>query len=304
MSETTINEILTSIQLRKQLKLVVDSGSTKTTWMLLNEKRSTITSSGINPIRDNEENVTKAVARARGDLERQVKEDGLAEFLPNEVTHIHYYGAGCIPPYSTTVKRILQRLYPNALVTVESDMMGAAIALCGHNEGIACILGTGSNSCLFNGQSIVAQTPALGYILGDEGSGASLGKRLVGDVLKGQLPKKLQEAFLEETKLTQSEIINRVYRQPLPNLFLASLTGFLSQHIKEECIHALVVDDFRRFIARNITPYNRPDLPVNFVGGITASFENELREALKLEQKKMGRIVVRPIYGMADYWSA
>lgn len=279
--------------------LIADSGSTKTTWLCLGNEG--VTTLGINPIRDNEEAISKAIERGREALYNQSIENGQNSFQPQDVDHVFFYGAGCIPPYSTTVKRLVQRAYPNAEVQVESDMMGAALALCGHNEGIACILGTGSNSCHFDGKKIINQTPALGYILGDEGSGASLGKRLVGDILKKQLPLSIQNAFYDETALSQHEIIDRVYRQPMPNMFLAGLTPFLARHLDNSKIEALVIDEFRRFLRRNIKNYGRPELPVHFVGGITATFAKQLQIAIEKEGLILGQIMAHPIVGMGKY---
>lgn len=297
------------------MTIIVDSGSTKTTWACLfpstQQKDAPhivapfhthlVTSLGINPIRDKQETIEKAVVKGYEGLCTAFAEIQETPFHTKEVHRIFFYGAGCIPPYSTTVKNILQNIYPNAVIKVESDMVGAALALCGHHEGIACILGTGSNSCLFDGQHIVAQTPALGFILGDEGSGASLGRRLVGDVLKKQLPEDIQQAFFHETKLSQPEIINRVYCQPQPNTFLASLTVFLEHHLNNEAVRALLVDEFRCFLQRNIRAYNRPDLPVHFVGGITATYQKELKLAIKTEGMRMGKILSHPITGIVDY---
>ena len=291
------------------MTLIVDSGSTKTTWACLLRHASNsgtplthfITSSGINPVRDKDTTIRQAVGKGIESLFRPLADAGQNLIPENEIKQIFFYGAGCIPPYSTTVRNILQSLYPHATIHVESDMVGAALALCGHNEGIACILGTGSNSCLFDGERIVAQTPALGFILGDEGSGASLGKRLVSDVLKNQLPEEIRQAFLLETGLSQPDIINRVYRQPQPNIFLASLTPFLERHLEHEAIRTLVIDEFRRFLQRNILSYGRPDLPIHFVGGLTATYREELKQALEMEGLHMGRILSRPIQGMVDY---
>lgn len=283
--------------------LIADSGSTKTTWSCIDTKQDKpaddslyVTAAGINPVRDDQATIQAAIQAARDALT-----SANALFTAQKVTRIYFYGAGCIPPYSTTVKRQLQQLYPKAKVQVESDMLGAALALCGHSEGIACILGTGSNSCLFDGERIVRQTPALGFILGDEGSGASLGKRLVGDILKRQLPEHVVQAFSDEMELSQTDIITRVYRQPQPNMFLASLTPFLDRHIDVPEVEALVVDEFRRFLTRNIRAYQRPDLPINFVGGITATFEPQLRKAIEAERMLMGQILSRPITGMVAY---
>lgn len=289
--------------------LIADSGSTKTTWVCIENgtkefiQKASATSLGINPVRDSEDVISTAVESGRKALLQQMEQEGKKPFSQQDIDHIYFYGAGCILPYSHSVKSILEQDYPHAEVVVESDMLGAAIALCGHAEGIACILGTGSNSCLFNGERIVEQTPALGFILGDEGSGASLGKRLVGDILKHQLPPHIQDAFAEETGLAQADIINRVYRQPQPNMFLASLTSFLAKHRKEESIQNLLIEEFRRFLQRNISNYKRPDLPIHFVGGITIPFEEELQKAITLEGMKMGQIMPRPITGMVAYHS-
>lgn len=287
--------------------LITDSGGTKTAWACIGEdiKRCIqpiyINSLGINPIRDSKECISEAVNQAKYALQQSSLQEGSNTINPKEIHHIFFYGSGCISPYSDIVKEVLQTAYPNATILVESDMLGAALALCGHNEGIACILGTGSNSCLFDGEKIVMQTPALGFIIGDEGSGASLGKSLVGDILKHQLPQPIQEAFFKETGLTQAEIINRVYRQPQPNMFLASLTKFLSAHLDNDAIHNLVVNEFRRFLQRNILNYQRPDLPIHFVGGIPEPFKKELNEAITKEGLIMGKILSKPIVGMVNY---
>lgn len=289
------------------MTIIADSGSTKTTWACFTpttpqSHHILANSLGINPIRDNEDIILKAIERGREVLYQACQQTDSTPFLSEDVHQVFFYGSGCIPPYSTTVRNLLRQAYPNATILVESDMLGAALALCGHNEGIACILGTGSNSCHFDGTHIVAQTPALGFILGDEGSGASLGKRLVGDILKKQLPADIQQAFYNETELSQSEVINRVYRQPQPNMFLASLTPFLDRHRDNQAVHALIIDEFRRFLQRNIRNYNRPDLPIHFVGGITATFAAELQEAVMQEGMKMGQTLARPITGMVEFF--
>lgn len=285
--------------------LIADSGSTKTTWCCIDNipdrqpDLQYVTAAGINPVRDDQATIQASITAATEALTIASK-----SFNTQKVSHIYFYGAGCIPPYSTTVKRQLQQHFPKAKVQVESDMLGAALALCGHGEGIACILGTGSNSCLFDGEHIVKQTPALGFILGDEGSGASLGKRLVGDILKRQLPEHIVKAFADEMELSQTDIITRVYRQPQPNMFLASLTPFLARHIEDKSVQQLVVDEFRRFLQRNIKAYGRPELPIHFVGGITATFQPQLKQAIEDEGMLMGQILSRPITGMVAYHQA
>lgn len=271
--------------------LIADSGSTKTSWILVKgDQKHEFETMGINPVRDSEEDIRSVINSLPA-----------IDYTPST---IHFYGAGCIPPYSNVVREILQHHFPEAEINVESDLLGAARALCGHNEGIACILGTGSNSCLYDGRRIVENVSPLGWILGDEGSGAVLGRLLVGNILKGQFSPTLCKAFEDETGLTRTDIINKVYREPMPNRFLASLVPFLSRHRDSEEVSRFLTDEFRRFLRRNVATYNRPDLPVSFVGGIASSYEEELTEALRLEGFTLGRILRRPIEAISSYHSS
>lgn len=273
--------------------LIADSGSTKTSWLFVDSEghRTEFETLGINPIRDSEEQIEQVLNALRDTC--QSKNFQFSVF--------NFYGAGCIPPYSDTLRQVLQRRFPEAEIRVESDLLGAAHALCGRDEGIACILGTGSNSCLYDGRAIVENVSPLGYILGDEGSGAVLGKNLIGDLLKGQMSPTLLQAFHDETGLTRADIINKVYREPLPNRFLASLVPFLGRHRQDEEIHQFLIQNFRRFFRRNVALYRRPDLPVHFVGGVAHSYRDELHEAAQLEGFRVGRILLRPIEALADY---
>ncbi|MBP3823265.1 MAG: ATPase [Bacteroidaceae bacterium] len=286
------------------MKLIVDSGSTKAAWYvaLPGSMSFMIRTAGINPVRDDLDAMRAVVGGARVSVESELvlgRASSLGQVL--RFSHVYFYGAGCIPPYSGSLCSLLQEVFPEAEVAVESDLLGAARALCGHAEGIACILGTGANSCLYDGRDIARQTPALGWILGDEGSGAVLGRLLVGDVLKGQLPPALCTEFLERFRLTQAEVIDRVYRQPQPNRFLASLVPFLADHAEDAAVHALLVGEFRRFLVRNVAAYGRRDLPVSFVGGVAWQFRSELQQALEAEGYVLGRIEKEPIRRMAEF---
>lgn len=286
------------------MKLIVDSGSTKAAWYvaLPGSMSFMIRTAGINPVRDDLDAMRAVVGGARVFVESELvlgRASSLGQVL--RFSHVYFYGAGCIPPYSGSLCSLLQEVFPEAEVAVESDLLGAARALCGHAEGIACILGTGANSCLYDGRDIARQTPALGWILGDEGSGAVLGRLLVGDVLKGQLPPALCTEFLERFRLTQAEVIERVYRQPQPNRFLASLVPFLADHAEDASVHALLVGEFRRFLVRNVAAYGRRDLPVSFVGGVAWQFRPELQQALEAEGYVLGRIEKEPIRRMAEF---
>ena len=271
--------------------LVADSGPTKTAWSVFGKgvPASLFETVGINPVRDSEADILAVL-------------DDVAVWLKDvRVDQVYFYGAGCVSPYAEVVERVLRSVFEHAAIAVESDLLGAARAMCGHQAGIACILGTGSNSCYYDGERIVNNVSPLGWILGDEGSGAVLGRQLVGDVLKGQLPAAVCAAFEERFHLTRTDIIEAVYRQPLPNRFLASLVPFLSEQSAEPAIHAFLVREFRRFFVRNVVVYGHPELPVHFVGGIASHFPKELSEAAELEGLKIGRIEGSPILDMTRF---
>ena len=198
--------------------------------------------------------------------------------------------------------QLLCEAFPEASeVTAESDLLGAARALCQHQEGVACILGTGANSCLYDGQQIVKNTPALGYILGDEGSGAVLGIRFLNALYKGALPDSLRREFETQMGLSMSDVINRVYRQPLANRWLASLSTFIHSHVDLPEVSAMVTENFRCFIRRNVLPYGRKDLPLNAVGSIAWHYRDQLQEAAEVEDFTLGTVVQSPMDGLISY---
>lgn len=271
------------------LTLIADSGSTKTAWLLRNESSdiASFTTEGINPFLLDDTAIIDIIA---------------TQLLPtlaerrSEIATLRFYGAGCRDRQTERMGRLLRNLFPDAEIDVASDLLCAARALCGKEKGIACILGTGANSCLFDGRKIVANTPALGFILGDEGSGAVLGRRLIGDIYKHQLSPAIREAFEQETGATMSEVVERVYRCPAPNRYLAGFTRFIARHREEEQIRALVIDELRRFFKRNVEGYAQGhQLPVHFVGGIAYHFSEELKEAARLEGFIVGRVIERPL---------
>lgn len=277
------------------MKLIADSGSTKTAWCLMTDegKLTPITTQGINPYQQTEEDIAAVLH---------------GELLPNisasteNALEIHFYGAGCTPEASPKVASALQQvLGKDCRVEVQSDMLGAARALCGHRPGIVAILGTGSNSCLYDGERITANVSPLGFILGDEGSGAYIGKRLVGDVLKRQLPADICQLFLDETQETQASIIQKTYRQPLPNRFLASLSPFCARHRDLPAIHSLLVDCFSQFFIRNIQHYNQTDKTVHFVGSIAQHYTAELTEAATSLGYTVGTVLQVPIEGLIRF---
>jgi N-acetylglucosamine kinase-like BadF-type ATPase len=275
-----------------QTLLIADSGSTKTNWRVCSpEGACTVRTAGINPFMQEHNSIRKMLLKE------------LLPYLPEvPIDAIYFYGAGCTPEKCPEMGALLQDLFPQtAVIEVASDMLGAARALCGHRPGVACILGTGSNSCLFDGKEIVEQVSPLGFILGDEGSGAVLGKRLVGDLLKDQMGPGLKEAFLEEYQLTPANIIRRVYREEYPNRFLASFTPFLQAHREEPSVRALLLSCFTDFFRRNVETYKKPELPVHIIGGLTVSFAEEIEEAASRCGLQMGNRITDPMEGLVRY---
>lgn len=273
--------------------LIADSGSTKTDWCLCDNNTiiQSIQTQGINPYHQTEEAIEQVLA-----------EELLPQLSQHAALRVIFYGAGCANEAACNrVKEAIQKILSTDDITIHSDLLGAARALCGREEGIACVLGTGSNSCLYNGKEIIANIPPLGYILGDEGSSAVLGRRLVGDCLKNQLPEAIRNEFLTEYGLTQEVILEKVYRQPLANRFLASLTPFLSKHRDVPEVHHLLVDSFIDFFVRNVKQYRRPWLPIHFVGSIANAFSDEVREAAESLGMELGSILKSPMEGLVKF---
>ncbi len=267
--------------------LLADSGSTKCTWIVDDgSRRREIRTRGINAVQYSEEQIREVLTELCG-LE--------------EVQAVRFYGAGCgrsFPEASLRLRNELVRHFETDDITVESDLTAAARALWGHGEGIACILGTGSNSCLCRNGEVVCNVPPLGYILGDEGSGAALGRELLNGIFKGHIP--LREEFLAESGLTYEEIIRRVYREPCANRFLASLAPFIRAHAACREIREMLLGAFREFARRNLSHYPQ-GMTVACIGGVAAHFETWLREALEAEGYRVGTIVESPAEGLAAY---
>ena len=280
------------------MKLIADCGSTKIDWCVLDADGSVKTrfaTTGINAVMLTEEEIA---ARLRDEVAPHT--DGL------DITEVNFYGAGCLADeVCGNVRRAIASVVPGAtVIEVASDMLAAARALCGHEPGIACILGTGSNSCFYDGRDIVQNVSPLGYILGDEGSGAVLGKLFLGDVLKNQLPPELAQQFLDEYGLDRLTVIRRVYREPAANRFLASVCPFLGEHIAQPHIHRLVLQAFCAFFRRNIHQYPGFDkTPVHFVGSIAHYFEPVLRAAAARCSCTVGTVLRSPMDGLVAYHS-
>ena len=274
--------------------LIADSGSTKTDWRLISEKEEvkSVSTPGINPFYQTEE-----------EIENQISTLLYPELMGFSVKKIFFYGAGCaFEDKKQIVKNAISVSFPKAQIEIESDLLAAARGLFLKEKGIACILGTGSNSCFYDGKNIIHNVSPLGFILGDEGSGAVLGKKFAADCLKNQLPEKLKDKFLKQYDLTPAQIIESVYKKPFPNRFLAQFTRFLLENIAEPSIYNIVFDSFTEFFTRNIMQYNNyKDYPVCFIGSIAYYFKDVLEVAANELDIQIGIIYQSPMPGLIKY---
>ena len=272
--------------------LIADSGSTKTDWCVVENGEFILRfkTRGMNPFFQTEEEIGKEI------------EAGLLPSLKGfEPSAIYFYGAGCaFPEKNNMIRRAVNR-YLSVPVEVGSDLLAAARALCGDQPGIACIMGTGSNSCYYDGREIVKNVSPLGFILGDEGSGAVLGKLLIGDVLKDQLPPALKDQFLTQYELTPALIMDKVYRQPFPNRFLAGFSPFIREHLDEPAIWELVTRSFLAFFTRNVKQYDYFELPVHLVGSVAWYYQDILKEIAFDLGIRLGTIARSPMEGLIAY---
>ncbi len=293
--------------------LIADSGSTKTAWCLKDgETIHQFNTQGINPSVQDEMSVKEVFQNELlGNLyelfniesinnPEQLFESPVEEI--RQITAVYFYGAGCTAERRHIIVNALKEIgLDTAEISVESDLLGAARAVCGNQAGVVGILGTGANSCLYDGKKIVDNTPSLGFILGDEGSGAYIGKRLIGDCLKKVLSEEVCEMFMKEMGLTVSEIIEKVYRTPAPNRFLAGVSRFCFNHTDNEEIDALLVGCFVDFFKRNIERYDAKDMPINLVGSIAYYATPQITRAAELCGMRIGTILKDPIEGLISY---
>lgn len=281
--------------------LIADSGSTKVHWCLMaaNGHTAEFITDGINPLFQTSDAMRNSICN-------QLLPQMASMLWAGTVSHVFFYGAGCTPEKSPFVEKAIESVFKKAKVFVASDMLGATRGLLGHEKGVACILGTGSNSCLYDGEQIVKNVPSLGFILGDEGSAATLGKRLVSDLLKNQLGDDLKERFLSQYAINQADVIEHVYRQPFPNRWLANLARFCAENIDDPRIHDLVYDHFAQFVKRNISQYytneeQKQSMPVGFVGSIAFYYRPVLEQVMSDYGFRVGQILQDPIPGLVEY---
>lgn len=272
--------------------LVADSGSTKTEWTLLANQdiSEALITSGINPYYQDAQGITTIVQT-------------LTAKITSDPHKIFFYGAGCgNQEKQDFVKQAIQKVFKTSEIFVGSDLLGAARSLCQDDKGIACILGTGSNSCYYDGETIAAHISPLGYILGDEGSGAVLGKKIVSDILKNQLPPIVGERFFEAYHLDISSILDSAYKQPFPNRYLAQFSKFISNNIEIQEVENIVLDSFTEFINRNVLQYEQAlQVNINFTGSIAFHFKEQLIKVMNNFSLKPSIITKSPSEDLIRY---
>lgn len=277
------------------VKLIADSGATKCEWCLLvADKRKKIITQGISPYFLNAEQIVDLLQK-----ELVPKLKGI------QVDEIYYYGTGLSNPNNVkTVRTALKRLFPGTSIEATHDLMAAARALCGNQKGVACILGTGSNSCYYDGKKIVKNSPGLGYVLGDEGSGSYLGKKVIQYYLYNTFDEDLRSRFDAKFVTTPIEILENVYKKPMANRYLASFAIFLAENRGHYMVENIIEDGLNDFIINHLYKYRETwTLPINFAGSIAFGFRDVLKELCSSYELEFGRVLKNPMEGLIGYHS-
>jgi hypothetical protein len=274
--------------------LIADSGSTKTDWVLIDStlKRFPFSTIGYNPYFIGTEKIRQSI-----------QQELLTRLDASKVRKIFFYGAGCSTPEKKAIlQTALADCFLNAEVKIDHDLLAAALALLGNQRGFAAILGTGSNTCIFDGIQIEKNIDSLGYLLGDEGSGCSIGKKILRDFLRGSLPPELEMKFRKDYPLSQSEIFDSMYVKPLPNRFLAGFCRFAAEHKNQAQIKKTVHESFNDFFLNLVSRYpGYEKLSFNCVGSVGFNFQEQLSEVANSFGMKMGKVIASPIEDLISY---
>ena len=267
--------------------VVVDSGSTKADWKMINGSEvQSITTMGFNPVFHSEDAIYD-----------ELQESYVPEVATEKVQKVYYYGAGCWDNrLKSTVQKAMDRIFEHAEIEVHHDLLGAARATCGHDPGVSCIIGTGSNSCLYDGVDVIDNVTNLGYLLGDEGSGTHLGKRLIRAFFYWEMPKTLHQELESSLQGGKQSILDNVYNGEPPNVYLASFTKFMGDHQNHPFIQRILFDSFEQFIDRHVRKYrNHMSLPIHFIGSVAYYFKQTLSVILDARDMQMGNFIQKPI---------
>ncbi|MCX6337746.1 MAG: N-acetylglucosamine kinase [Bacteroidetes bacterium] len=277
------------------VKLIADSGATKCEWCLITDgKKKTILTQGISPYFLEEAQIVTILNKS---LIPKLKEVIIEE--------VFFYGTGLSNANNAlVVKKVLKILFKKAKIVIETDLTAAARALCGKNKGIACILGTGSNSCYYDGKKIQKNSPGVGYILGDEGSGAYLGKKVIQHFLYNTFDEEIMTRFEKRFMTSPVEILEKVYKQPLANRYLASFAIFLAENRGHYMIENIIEDGLNDFFFTHIYKYKESwTHSINFIGSIAFGFKDVLQDLCKTYELELGRVLKTPMKGLIEYHS-
>ena len=275
--------------------LVADSGSSKTDWLLAVPQQEPLQfkTGGLNPYFLTEKEMVKILQDQGADMVSHTA----------EITEIYFFGAGCSSPdRHEIVTNALSQLFPKAYISADSDLLGSAYATCGHEKGLCCVLGTGSNISFFDGEEVHSSKHGLGYVLGDEGSGTWFGKALITDFLYGNMPSEICGLFDREFGLTKELVINNVYQKPAANSYLASFSRFLNGIRTTDYCQDLLARGFQEFIDSDIKSfpqYHR--YKCHFVGSIAYVFADELKRLCEQNEIRVGKIIRQPIYDLMQF---
>jgi len=275
--------------------LIADAGSTKTAWTMVNNERMVVgkfESGGLNPTVFSEETLSKNIAR----------NNEMFNHAPY-IKKIFLYGAGVIEGEAyEKLNKVLGELFDNADIFLYSDMLAAARATAGTEPGIVSIMGTGSNSCYYDGKEIVKSVGYFGYLLMDDASGNWFGKQLLRDYFFKKMSKQMRQQFRQEFKIDDKKIIHRLYNKPQPNTYLASFAPFMSRHYKSKYIKDLIFNGFEEFVTQQLSTYREyREVPLHFNGSIAYTFQKELLEVLDKHNLIPGKIIKEPIENLIDY---
>lgn len=273
--------------------LIADSGATKAEWCLIhNGKKTTLFTQGISPYFLNTDQIRHLL---QTELLPQIKK--------YDIDYIYYYGTGCAnPENASSIKKAIKKVFPGAETEVNTDLMAAARSVCKHEKGIAAILGTGSNSCYYNGKKIARNSPGLGYVLGDEGSGAYLGKKVIQYYLYDTYDEDLRARFDARFVTTAVEILDSVYKKPLPNRYLAGFTMFLAENRGHYMIENIIEDGLNDFFFQHLCKYGEVwKYPVSFVGSVADGFKDVIQDLCNAYEFELGTILKNPMQGLVEY---
>jgi N-acetylglucosamine kinase-like BadF-type ATPase len=275
--------------------VIADMGATKCDWSFADGSTviNNVQTKGFNPYFYS---TSEIISLLKEDFESKKFDD---------IKEVYLYGAGCSNDHKKkVVEDAVSHYFPTAKVEVDHDLLGSARALCGKSPGIACILGTGSNTCLYDGTDVIANNPSLGFLLGDEGSGGHLGKELVKAYYYGELPKDLSDAFEQECNINKDQLLDDIYATSKPNAMLAQYTKFMNDHKENPVVHQLIKECFDEFFRRHIYKYdNYQKLPINFVGSIAYHFREILEEVAKAHNCSVGLVVKAPVGKLIEFHS-